>query len=39
MAQNWISRVAPVVKGYAPQQLVTVGQDGFWQQDNCASAT
>lgn len=37
--QDWINRVAPVVKRYAPKQLVTVGQDGFWQADNCASDT
>ena len=37
--QAWTARVAPVVKSYAPKQLVTVGQDGFWQADNCASDT
>ncbi|KAK9808023.1 hypothetical protein WJX73_005495 [Symbiochloris irregularis] len=37
--QNWIERVAPVVKTYIPRQLLTVGQEGFWQADNCAANT
>lgn len=35
--QAWTAAVAPEVKALSPQQLVTIGQDGFWQEDNCAS--
>ena len=35
--QSWITEVAPYVKSLAPNQLVTVGEDGFYQKDNCQS--
>ena len=31
--------MAPEVKTYIPSQLLTVGQEGFWQADNCAANT
>jgi mannan endo-1,4-beta-mannosidase len=27
---RWVAEMAPFVKGLAPQQLVTVGEEGFW---------
>jgi mannan endo-1,4-beta-mannosidase len=35
--QSWITEVAPYLKGLAPHQLVTVGEDGFYQASNCQS--
>lgn len=35
--QGWIRRVAPEVKLTIPSQLLTVGEEGFWQADNCAA--
>ena len=29
--QAWFAKVAPVVKSYAPNQLITTGIDGFYQ--------
>ena len=37
--QSWIATVAPYVKALAPNQLVTVGEDGFYQKSNCQSNT
>ena len=36
--QSWITEVAPYVKSLAPTQLVTVGEDGFYQSTNCQSS-
>lgn len=33
--QSWITEVAPYVKSLAPNQLVTVGEDGFYQPATC----
>ncbi len=33
--QSWITQVAPYLKALAPNQLVTVGEDGFYQASNC----
>ena len=33
--QSWITEVAPYLKSLAPNQLVTVGEDGFYQPANC----
>ena len=33
--QSWVTQVAPYAKWYAPQQLITVGEDGFYQASNC----
>ncbi|CAL8463704.1 g3238 [Coccomyxa elongata] len=35
--QSWIKEVAPFVKGQAPNQLLTVGTEGFYQASNCAA--
>jgi hypothetical protein len=35
--QAWINDVAPYLKSLAPNQLVTVGEDGFYQTANCQS--
>ncbi len=35
--QSWINSVAPYLKSLAPNQLVTVGEDGFYQRANCQS--
>lgn len=35
--QAWINQVAPYLKSLAPNQLVTVGEDGFYQTANCQS--
>ena len=35
--QEWITVMAAHVKHLAPNQLVTVGQDGFYGQSNCMS--
>ncbi|BDA48416.1 probable mannan endo-1,4-beta-mannosidase 1 at N-terminal half [Coccomyxa sp. Obi] len=35
--QSWIKKVAPFVKGQAPNQLLTVGTEGFYQASNCAA--
>ncbi|CAL5224413.1 g7095 [Coccomyxa viridis] len=35
--QSWINEVAPYLKSLAPNQLVTVGEDGFYQTANCQS--
>ena len=35
--QSWITEVAPYVKSMAPTQLITVGEDGFYQSSNCQS--
>jgi mannan endo-1,4-beta-mannosidase len=37
--QSWIEEVAPYLKSLAPNQLVTVGEDGFYQASNCQSNT
>ncbi|EIE27742.1 glycoside hydrolase [Coccomyxa subellipsoidea C-169] len=37
--QSWITEVAPYVKSLAPNQLVTVGEDGFYQASNCQAAS
>jgi len=37
--QSWITQVAPYLKSLAPNQLVTVGEDGFYQPANCQSNT
>ncbi len=36
--QSWITEVAPYLKSFAPNQLVTVGEDGFYQASNCQAA-
>ncbi|CAL8463699.1 g3233 [Coccomyxa elongata] len=36
--QSWITEVAPYLKSFAPNQLVTVGEDGFYQSSNCQAA-
>ena len=36
--QAWVAEVAPYVKSLAPQQLVTIGEDGFYQASNCEAA-
>ena len=36
--QSWISTVAPYVKSLT-KQLLTVGEDGFFQASNCQSNT
>ena len=36
--QSWITEVAPYAKSLAPNQLVTVGEDGFYQASNCQAA-
>jgi mannan endo-1,4-beta-mannosidase len=33
--QSWITEVAPYAKWFAPHQLITVGEDGFYQSSNC----
>ena len=35
--QEWITVMAAHVKRLAPNQLVTIGQDGFYGQSNCMS--
>ena len=35
--QEWITVMAAHVKQLAPNQLVTIGQDGFYGRDNCMS--
>ena len=37
--QSWITEVAPHAKWYAPQQLITVGEDGFYQSSNCQASS
>ena len=35
--QDWITTMAAHVKRLAPNQLVTIGQDGFYGRSNCMS--
>ena len=35
--QEWITVMAAHVKRLAPNQLVTIGQDGFYGKSNCMS--
>ena len=37
--QAWIAEVAPFAKYYAPRQLITVGEDGFYQASNCQASS
>ena len=37
--QAWIAEVAPYAKYYAPDQLITVGEDGFYQASNCQASS
>lgn len=36
--QSWIKKVSPFVKRQAPNQLLTVGSEGFYQASNCAAS-
>jgi endo-1,4-beta-mannosidase len=36
--QAWVAEVAPFVKALAPRQLVTIGEDGFYQAGNCEAS-
>jgi hypothetical protein len=36
--QAWVAEVAPFVKALAPRQLVTLGEDGFYQASNCEAS-
>ncbi|KAK9836280.1 hypothetical protein WJX81_001819 [Elliptochloris bilobata] len=36
--QAWVAELAPYVKALAPQQLITIGEDGFYQASNCEAA-
>ena len=33
-----MAEMAPYVKSLAPQQLLTIGEDGFYQANNCEAA-